>query len=81
MPLATSSPDKAKTKKVKAKQRSQLKVLVINFQSVKNKSDQLEVCTEMEKPDLIIGTETWLFNSVSSSELLPKGYSAIRKDS
>ena len=37
------------------------------------------MCAELEQPD-IIGTETWIDNSVSNSEILPNGYTAVRKD-
>jgi len=32
------------------------------------------------KPDIIIGTETWLDSSIKSSEIFPRGYKIIRKD-
>ena len=55
-----------------------MRVMVVNFQSIKNKSVELAVCAELEQPDIIIGTETW--NSISNSEILPNGYTAVRKD-
>ena len=54
--------------------------LVINFQSVKNKAAELGVLLELHKPDIIIGTETWLSSDHHSSEYIPAEYDVIRKD-
>jgi exonuclease III len=87
--LASSSPkrgdnygtDKGQHQEKKHKV-NQLRVLVINFQSVKNKRSELQVMIESSKPDIIIGTETWLNDRVNSSEVFPPelGYDVIRRD-
>jgi hypothetical protein len=43
-----------------------LKVDIYNFDSI--------------KPDIIIGTETWLDKDIKDSEICPKGYILHRKD-
>ena len=89
-PVATSSPKSSQhknqnadgqkqTKNTRKPQRS-LKVLVVNFQSIKNKVPELTACLENHKPDVVIGTETWLYPSVQNSELFPEDYTVIRKD-
>ena len=35
---------------------------------------------ESVKPDIVIGTETWLDNSIKDSEIFPSGYRIHRKD-
>ncbi|XP_072048916.1 uncharacterized protein [Amphiura filiformis] len=35
---------------------------------------------ETHEPDVIIGTESWLFDSVDNNEIFPEDFSAIRKD-
>jgi hypothetical protein len=40
----------------------------------------LAICPNSYKPDILIGTETWLSEDVSNSEIFPPDYSAIRKD-
>ena len=60
--------------------RQSLKTLVINFYSIRNKVADLAVCFGKYNPDIIIGTETHLDNSVNSSELFPSNYSVISKD-
>ncbi|XP_072041206.1 uncharacterized protein [Amphiura filiformis] len=81
-PLASSSPNKPSAKKTNnhVSPSDFLKVLVVNFQSVDPKKAELAVCIEIEQPDIIIGTETWLNDSVCNSSFLPSGYTAVRKD-
>ena len=55
--------------------RQFLKMLVINFCSIRNKVADLAVCIGEYNPDIIIGTETHLDSSVNSSELFPSNYS------
>ena len=45
-----------------------LKVININFRSIKNKKPDLDVLIDSFQSDTIIGTETWLDPSVNSSE-------------
>ena len=85
-PLASSSP-KRKDEQPKAKHQAKrtqknLRVLVVNFQSVKNKRNDLQVMIESSHPDIILGTETWLSDKVNTSEIFPPelGYDVIRRD-
>jgi hypothetical protein len=64
-PLATSSPNKTgriSDKSSHVKSPYNMSVMVVNFQSIKNKSAELAVCIEVDQPDIIIGTETWIDN-------------------
>jgi hypothetical protein len=54
----TSSP---KPTKAKPTHKKQVRILNINFQSVRKKGKLLETIIESTDPDIIIGTETWLF--------------------
>jgi len=40
--------------------KDNLKILVINFQSILNKKPDLLTLIGTEKPDILAGTETWL---------------------
>ena len=81
-PLAASSPSQNKPKKqYKPKGfRKQLKVIVVNFQGLRSKTTDLAYCLDQHSPDIVIGTETHIDDSVNSSELFPPGYSVVRKD-
>ena len=83
-PVATSSPKPqnhtAKNKPKTRRAKHTLKVLVINFQSIKNKVSQLAASLDLHRPDIVIGTETWLNPSVLNSEIFPPNYTMIRKD-
>lgn len=88
-PLASSSPKgdkgtpgvKNPTSKRKAKpKRSNVKVLVINFQGIRGKFADIVCCIDLHKPDIIVGTESHIDSSVKDSELFPPDYQVIRKD-
>ena len=76
-----------RTRSVKNKQaskkrngRKSLKVMVINFQSIRNKTSELKVLLEQHNPDIIQGTETWLSQEINSSEIFPDTYDVYRRD-
>lgn len=79
--MLTSSP---KPVQVHSKQRPKpfLRILNINFQSLRKKGKLLEAIILDSDPDIIIGTETWLENAISSSEILPNelGFDVHRRD-
>ena len=92
LPLYTSSPlkDPANSKPYKAKKPKKkrvLRVLSLNCQSLRNKPELLENIADSLKPDVIIGTESWLIppnkeKGIHNSEVFPEGYtlSAFRRD-
>ena len=53
---------------------------MVNFQGLRDKTADLACCLEQHSPDIIVGTETNLNNSINSSELFPEGYSVLRRD-
>jgi len=72
-----STDTKSKTKNI----NRPLKIISLNFQSIKNKKPELDLLIESTKPDIIIGTETWLDPSVSSYEYFPANkFNVYRKD-
>jgi hypothetical protein len=86
-PHACSSPIAHQAKKgsseIKVKNRIQRpsKIVNINFQSIKNKKPELDILLDTTKPDVIIGTETWLDSTISSYEYFPQDqYTVYRTD-
>lgn len=61
-------------------EKTNLRVLTINCQSLRNKRADLEATINYAKPDIICGCESWLSSDINSSEVFPDGYVAYRKD-
>ena len=57
-----------------------MKIIVINFRSIKNKREEVNNNIDQSDPSVIIGTETWLNPSTNSCEYFPPNYEVIRKD-
>ena len=53
---------------------------MINFQSIKNKAPDLQMVIDSTKPDVIIGTESWLSSDVNSAEVFPPDFEVFRRD-
>ena len=68
--ILTSSPRPTQGKGSK-KPKPSLRVPNINFQSLRKKDKLLECIILDSDHDIIIGTETWLEDSISSSEIFP----------
>jgi hypothetical protein len=77
-PQCTSSPTKQKKYPVNKKS---LRLLNINFQSMKAKREEFWSMLEYTDPDIIIASETWLRPEIKESEVLPDSYHFVaRKD-
>lgn len=55
----------------------QHKIIIINFQSIKNKKEEIMNLIDQADPSIIMGTETWLNPSKHPP---PPNYEVIRKD-
>lgn len=77
IPQHTSSPVRPNRR---SHQKYSFKTLVVNFQSMKNKREEIGNLIDTADPDIIIGTETWLNADISSREVLPASYKVFRKD-
>ncbi|XP_072014864.1 uncharacterized protein [Amphiura filiformis] len=60
--------------------RGKLSIMIINCQSIRNKSADLEVLIDTIKPDIIQATETWLNPDIKNTELPLDTYNVFRKD-
>ena len=80
-PPLTSTPAKKLSQKFHRKRDPErLKILNINFRSVVNKVPEFICLVDNEKPDIIVGTESWLSPDIRNSEVFPPGYVAFRAD-
>ena len=72
-PASSSTPSKRQSPKTIVSPPPALKVFHINFQSLREKKLQFFSFVELNKPDIIVGTETWLtkemFDSFSHQSL------------
>ena len=75
-----SSSKVTKTSGTAKQHRKGLRTIIVNFQSIRNKTAELEVLIDTTAPVVIIGTETWLNKDTLSSELLPDTYKVYRRD-
>jgi hypothetical protein len=57
-----------------------LRVLNIHFQSIKRKQHLVNNIIESSKPDIVVGTETWLKPNIHTNEVFPEKYNVYRKD-
>ena len=62
--------------------RKSLRLLTINFQSIRKKGRNIDLLVETTKPDVILGTETWLSQDMPSSYFFNPalGYKVYRRD-
>ncbi|CAN8006764.1 unnamed protein product [Ixodes hexagonus] len=54
--------------------------MVVNCRSVKNKVEELSGLILSVKADIILGTESWLDDSISHHEVSPRCINVYRKD-
>ena len=81
-PLPTSLLSSSPSKNMQPiqSQVTNLRIVAINFQSVFAKKEEFWCLIDAAKPDVIIGSETWLKPDISDSEIFPPGYHVYRKD-
>jgi len=77
-PLHSSTPTR-QSKQDKHTNRP-LRVLNINFQSARGKVAEIHNLLLSTKPDILIGTETWLDQEINTCEIFPREYSVYRRD-
>ena len=77
-PVATSSLSKVTPRRDDLPMR----VLILNTQSIKSpgKPAQLQTLIQFTNADIVIGSESWLNPSISSSEVFPPDFTCYRND-
>ena len=57
-----------------------MRILYFNARSLYPKEDELRALCDMEKPDIVSITETWLYEDICESESYIIGYKCVRCD-
>ena len=78
-PQHTSSPIRPIGSKNKIPELTNFRVLVINFQSLRAKRTSFWLLLEETNPDIIIGSETWLYPGIFEREVLPAIYHTVAR--
>ena len=73
-------PERTKHKESRQSKNKTLKILNINFQSLKTKQGEIRNLISSVNPDIIFGTETWIDSSVKDAQILPGGFNIYRND-
>ena len=61
--------------------QTNLRILTLNCQSIRNKSQELSAILDYIKPDVVCGTESWLDENIGDSEVFPTNtYKVYRND-
>lgn len=59
---------------------NELVVLLVNCRSIKNKVDDFADLINTTAPSVVIGTESWLDDTIDDAEVFPPEYAAYRRD-
>ena len=79
----SDSTNKAKStdrKQTKSLGKNSIKIAIANFQSIRNKVTELNAFNTVTNPDIILGSESWLDESIGSAEIFPSNLQTIRND-
>ena len=63
-----------------AAEKTRLKCLATNFESILNKYEELKIIVNDQHPDVIFGTETWLKQETNGALINIPGYTIFRTD-
>ena len=65
---------------VSIKNSDRLNVLVVNCRSIRGKQAEFEHLCRSTNAEIIIGTESWLNETIDSREIFPPNFKVFRKD-
>ena len=59
--------------------KRKIRILVINFQSLRSKRESFWAMLEYCEPDIVLATETWLNQTIAEREILPENYRFVAR--
>ena len=77
-PLHTSTPSRAS--KQDKHSRRPLRFINVNCYSIVGKVAEFSNLLQATRPDIIVGTESWLTKSHTDAEIFPRGFTVYRRD-
>ena len=77
-PFHTSTPSRAS--KQDKHSRRPLRFLNVNCYSIVGKVAEFSNLLQATRPDIIVGTESWLTKSHTDAEIFPRGFTVYRRD-
>ena len=80
MPLLLLAPTPTRSGQQDKRKERPLRVLNINFRSVSAKRAEIPNLLESLKPDIVLGTETWLDPTTATAKILSDSYKVYRGD-
>ena len=79
-PQATSSPHTNTTTRLRTPVKDNMKLAIVNCNSIVNKIQEFQTFLFVIDPDLVLGTESWLKPDITNSEVFPPEYAVFRRD-
>ena len=79
-PQATSSPHTNTTTRLRTPVKDNMKLAIVNCNSIVNKIQEFQTFLSVTDPDLVMGTESWLKPDITNSEVFPPEYAVFRRD-
>ena len=77
---STGSESSRSKSKFELEKQSNFRTMIVNCQSLRGKIASFQTAIEYIKPDVILGSESWLDGTINNSEIFPTNYNVIRKD-
>ncbi|VDI45263.1 Hypothetical predicted protein [Mytilus galloprovincialis] len=80
-PMHASIPERKKRNNLHAKAKPiPIKMLTVNFQSLKSKQGLVKTLVESTKPDHVLCIETWIDPSITDNQIFQPNYNIYRND-
>ncbi len=76
----TAARDETAVRNVKGSGEGILRLLQVNCRSIRSKIVEFETLIDTHRPDVIIGTESWLTEEINNAEIFSPSFITYRRD-